>query len=47
MTARREEVGTASGRKATGEEGGLSSALLYSQTDSDRPIGTNTEELWK
>lgn len=42
MTARREEVGTASGGKADEEEGGLSSALLYSQTDSERPIGTNS-----
>ena len=42
MTARREQVGTASGVNPDEEEGGLSSALLlYSQTDSERPIGSN------
>lgn len=40
MTARREEVGTASRGKADEEEVGPSSALLYSQTDSERPIGS-------
>lgn len=41
VTSRREEVGAASERKADEEEAGLSSALLYGHTDSERPIGTN------
>lgn len=45
MTARREEVGTASEEKADEEEGGLLSALLCSQTDSERPIGSDSEVL--
>lgn len=46
MTVRREEVGTASGGNNDEEEGGLSAALLYSQADSDRPIGTNRLYCW-
>lgn len=46
MTARREEVWTASGGKADEEEGGLSPALLYSHADSDRPIGANGLQSW-
>lgn len=44
MTARRQEVGTASRGKADEEEEGLRSALLYSQTDSERPIGSNSRQ---
>lgn len=38
MISRREEVGTASEQKADEGEGGLSAALLYSQTESEIPI---------
>lgn len=38
MTARREEVGTASRGNADEEEGRLFSALLISQTDSETPM---------
>lgn len=39
-TARREEVGSASGEKADDEDGGMSAVLLCSQVDSERPIGS-------
>lgn len=39
-TARREEVGSASGEKTDEEDGGLSAVLLCSQVDSERPIGS-------
>ena len=42
MTIRREDAGTAREQNADGEEGGLSADLLYSQTDSETPIGRNS-----
>lgn len=57
MTARREDLGTASGRKADEEERELLSSLLHSQTDSKAPMELNTwaghllgisgEQLWR
>ena len=44
MSARREEVGTASGGKADGDEGALSAGLSYSQVERRRPIGTQCRQ---
>lgn len=39
-TARRAEVGSASGEKADEEDGGMSAVLPCSHVDSERPIGS-------
>lgn len=41
VTARREEVGTASGKNADDEKGGMSAVLLQNQRDKLRPISAN------
>lgn len=49
VSARREEVGAASGRKAEGDGGAQSGALPRSQEDRRRPIAVRVTrgELWR